>query len=61
MIVKDLRQTSIIQVSKIIGCRLERQVDMSFDFTLGDCNTFVQPKPYVLLCFDSGKPTVCYT
>ena len=40
-----------IQVSKIEGCKLVRQGDLSFDFDIGSCNTFIEPVPRILLCF----------
>ena len=50
-----------IKVSKVNGCRLERQADMSFNFENDACNTFVQQNPRVVLCFDYTETTVCYT
>ena len=40
------------QLSKIVGCEMVRQNDLTFDFELGSCNSFIQPKPRILLCFD---------
>ena len=51
----------ILKASKIIGCRLERQSDLSFEFTYGTCNTFVQPTPRVLLCFPYTDANLCHT
>ena len=54
------------QVSKIESCTFVRQIgrDLSFDFQMGSCNTFLQPTPRILLCFsDSGNGTpwkVCH-
>merc|ERR1711990_1431079 len=39
------------QVNKIEGCKLVRQGNLSFDFRLGSCNTFIEPTPRILLCF----------
>lgn len=36
------------KASKIEGCKLERKEDLPFDFYLGACNTFLQPKPHVI-------------
>ena len=49
------------QVSKIIGCKMVRQNDLAFDFNDGSCNSFVQPKPRILLCFDWHHATECHT
>ena len=43
----------VFQVSKVVGCRLEKQADLPFSFNDGACNTFLYPTPIVLLCFDS--------
>ena len=54
-----------IQVSKIEGCKLVRQGDLSFEFRYGSCNTFLEPTPRILLCFSwygNGTPwKVCHT
>ena len=49
------------QVSKIVGCEMVRQDDMSFDFYVGSCNSFSHPKPLILLCFDYSHPSECHT
>jgi hypothetical protein len=49
------------QVSKIVGCKLEHQTDLTFDFTHGACNTFTQPEPKVLLCFGTSNEKDCRT
>ena len=49
------------QVSKIVGCEMVRQNDMAFDFNQGSCNSFAQPKPRILLCFDVYHTTECHT
>ena len=54
----DLRQ---FQVSKVIGCQLVRQMDMDFKFNHGSCNTFIQPSPKILLCFDENNERECHT
>ena len=48
------------QVSKIVGCEMVRQNDLTFDFTSGSCNSFAQPKPRILLCFDYIHSTECH-
>ena len=48
------------QVSKIIGCGMVRQNDLTFNFYLGSCNSFTQPKPRILLCFDYDHGTECH-
>ena len=57
---------NFFQVSKIVGCRLERQADLPFTFEDGACNTFLSPTPIVLLCFASmqqgdGNDQACHT
>jgi len=52
---------SFIQMSKIEGCKLVRQGDLSFDFIDGSCNTFLEPTPRILLCFGSDGFKVCHT
>jgi len=49
------------QLSKINGCKMERQPDMPFDFYKGSCNTFSEPTPRVLLCFDFIGDRDCHT
>merc|ERR1711990_433021 len=49
------------QVSKVVGCKLERQDNLDFDFYLGSCNTFNQPDQKVLLCFDYRNAKQCHT
>ena len=49
------------QASKIVGCKLERQTDLIFDFYKGACNTFNQPEQKVLLCFDYTNTRECHT
>jgi len=53
--------TFCLKVSKIIGCQLVRQQDMIFEFYKGSCNTFTEPEPKVLLCFDLNRSQTCYT
>jgi len=48
------------KASKIVGCKLERQTDMTFDLYVGACNTFNEPNPIVLLCFDSNNNQECH-
>ena len=53
------------QVSKIQGCELVQQGDLPFDFYAGSCNTFLEPTPRILLCFDFAHvwkdAHVCHT
>ena len=49
------------QVSKVEGCKLVRQGDLDFDFKYGSCNSFVEPTPRILLCFDSSNSKACHT
>ena len=50
------------QASKVVGCKLTRQFDLSFDFMQGSCNTFADPEPRVLLCFEAKTPyNECHT
>ena len=50
-----------VKVSKIDGCQLVRQADMEFDFYIGSCQSFDQPAPKILLCFDLNHPSECHT
>ena len=50
-----------LKVSKIVGCQMLRQSDMIFEFYKGSCNTFTEPEPKVLLCFDLNKSQACFT
>ena len=45
----------IFQVSKIVGCVLEKIGQLPFTLVSGACNTFLNPTPIVLLCFDSHE------
>ena len=49
------------KVSKIHGCQLVRQADMGFDFYIGSCQSFNQPTPKILLCFDYTHTNECHT
>ena len=41
------------QYSIIRGCQVERQFsEMPFDYFRGACNSFMEPTPKVLLCFN---------
>ena len=41
------------QYSIIRDCKVERQLDeMPFDYYRGACNSFMEPTPKVLLCFN---------
>ena len=51
----------IFQANKIVGCKLERQTDMNFNFGYGSCNTFNEPNQKVLLCFDYDNSRECHT
>ena len=54
---------TIRQASKIEGCKMVRQSDMSFDFYQGACNTFLEPNEKVVLCFnyvDSNDSKICH-
>ena len=51
----------LFKASKIIGCELVRQRDMPFSFSYGSCNTFLEPNPKVLLCFDDENVKSCNT
>ena len=35
--------------------------DMDFDFYKGACQTFTDPEPVVLLCFDYNDNRACHT
>jgi hypothetical protein len=48
-------------VSKIVGCQLVKQPDMTFDLTHPACNTFLEPTPRVLLCFSSSDVRSCHS
>ena len=50
-----------VKVSKIDGCQLVRQADMEFDFYIGSCQSFDQPTPKILLCFDYSHTSECHT
>merc|ERR1712176_1737682 len=49
------------KASKISGCKLEHHVDMNFNFHAGACQTFTDPDPKVLLCFDQTNHRQCHT
>ena len=51
----------LFQASKLVGCNLERQADLKFGFYRGACNTFHQPDPRILLCFDTYNNKQCHT
>ena len=55
------------QYSIIRGCQVERQYsEMPFDYFRGACNSFMEPTPKVLLCFNYydnygfGSPHLSY-
>ena len=50
------------KMSKIVGCKMVRQErDLDFDFYKGACQTFTDPEPVVLLCFDYNENRSCRT
>ena len=49
------------QVSKVEDCKLTKQADLPFNLELGSCNTFIEPNPKILLCFDYYEKQSCYT
>ena len=45
---------NFFKVSKVIGCKLERIMDLEFDFDSGACGTYnIQNEEKVMLCFGS--------
>ena len=50
-----------LKLSKIVGCKLTRQADMSFEFRAGSCNTFLHPEPMILICFGDQSEKECHT
>ena len=54
-------QFCFFKVSKIIGYNLVRQSDIVIDFSLGSCQSFDEPTPKILLCFDYHKTNDCHT
>ena len=48
----------LFKLSKIIGCKLERVADLSFNFTGGSCNSFENPEPRILICFGNESENV---
>ena len=50
----------IIQLSKIVGCKLTRQGSLPFTANYPSCNTFLHPTPKVLICF-GNYPQICHT
>ena len=49
------------KVSKIENCQMTKIGDLPFEYNYGSCNTFLEPNPRVLLCFDRYDPKVCHT
>ena len=49
----------LLQVSKVIGCGLQRIGDLAFDFVLGTCATYNFPTERILLCFASDRLQTC--
>ena len=50
----------ILQLSKIVGCKLTRQGSLPFTANYPSCNTFLHPTPKVLICF-GNYPQICHT
>ena len=48
-----------IQVSKIIGCELQRIGDLNYEFLMGACGTYNFPQERILLCFSLAKKSGC--
>ena len=51
------------QISKIIGCRLERIGELPYDFYFGACGTFQfhdSNEQRVMLCFPARARDKCY-
>ena len=50
------------QVSKINGCKLVRQPDLTFGVNYPSCNTFSEPQQKVLICFGSESTyRICHS
>ena len=50
-----------IKVSQIENCQMTRIGELPFKYSWGSCNTFLEPNPRVLLCFNRDDPKVCHT
>ena len=48
-----------IQVSKIVGCELQRIGDLNYEFVMGACGTYNFPQERILLCFSFAKKSGC--
>ena len=40
---------------------IRQKIDLEFDFHQGSCNTFTDPIPQILLCFDTKHTQACHT
>ena len=49
----------LFQASKVVACQMIRQLELSFDFDRGSCNTFNVPDEKVLMCFSSASRKRC--
>ena len=49
----------LLQVSKVIGCGLQRIGDLSYDFYVGTCATYNFPAERILLCFAEAYTQKC--
>ena len=47
------------QVSKVMGCGLQRIGDLSYDFYQGACGTYHMPDERILLCFSESYQRQC--
>ena len=60
MIIKIFRKLNI-QYSKIVGCGLQRQGNLPFDFAYGSCGDYtLNGEDLVLLCFSSSDTKKCH-
>ena len=51
---------NFFKVSKVIGCKLERIMDLEFDFDSGACGTYnIQNEEKVMLCFGWSNDKRC--
>ena len=49
----------LLQMSKVIGCGLQRIGDLNYDFYYGTCATYSFPTERILLCFAIDRLQTC--
>ena len=52
-------ENNFLKSLKLVGCGLQKQPDLPFDFDRGSCNIFEAPEEKVFMCFSYYDSKQC--